>query len=154
MKAISLWQPWASLVVQGIKTVETRSWPVPPELIGWRVAIHATRTRVITDHIPFLLPDQIAYLPVGKIVGSAVIKGCVGTSDQGALGAIYRHASWHGPTYDDPGDYELILGDYSPNRYAWLLTDPRELEEPVPFSGRQRFFDVPDDLLAGTIQSR
>ena len=29
MKAISLWQPWASLVVGGVKTVETRSWALP-----------------------------------------------------------------------------------------------------------------------------
>ena len=27
MKAISLWQPWASLVATGAKTYETRSWP-------------------------------------------------------------------------------------------------------------------------------
>ena len=29
MKAISLWQPWASLVAEGVKTIETRSWAPP-----------------------------------------------------------------------------------------------------------------------------
>jgi len=27
MKAISLWQPWASMIASGKKTIETRSWP-------------------------------------------------------------------------------------------------------------------------------
>lgn len=27
MKAIRLWQPWASLIALGHKTIETRSWP-------------------------------------------------------------------------------------------------------------------------------
>jgi activating signal cointegrator 1 len=29
MKAISLLQPWATLVVMGVKTIETRSWQTP-----------------------------------------------------------------------------------------------------------------------------
>ena len=27
MKALTLWQPWASLIGLGVKTIETRSWP-------------------------------------------------------------------------------------------------------------------------------
>lgn len=43
MKAISLWQPWASLIACGAKAFETRSWPPPPALIGQTIAIHAAR---------------------------------------------------------------------------------------------------------------
>ena len=43
MKAITLWQPWASLVALQIKTIETRSWPAPKALIGQRIAIHASK---------------------------------------------------------------------------------------------------------------
>ena len=39
MKAITLHQPWASLVAVGAKTVETRSWK--PPCIGERIAIQA-----------------------------------------------------------------------------------------------------------------
>jgi hypothetical protein len=28
MKAISLWQPWAWAMAEGIKRIETRSWPI------------------------------------------------------------------------------------------------------------------------------
>lgn len=43
MKAISLWQPWASLIACGAKPYETRSWSPPRELIGQRIAIHAAK---------------------------------------------------------------------------------------------------------------
>jgi hypothetical protein len=39
--ALTLWQPWASLIAEGVKTIETRSWPAPAELIGQHIAIHA-----------------------------------------------------------------------------------------------------------------
>jgi hypothetical protein len=43
MKAISLWQPWASLIACGAKPFETRSWAPPRELIGQTIAIHAAK---------------------------------------------------------------------------------------------------------------
>lgn len=43
MKAISLWQPWASLIACGAKPYETRHWAPPRELIGQTIAIHAAK---------------------------------------------------------------------------------------------------------------
>ena len=43
MKAISLWQPWASLIACGDKPFETRHWAPPRELIGQTIAIHAAK---------------------------------------------------------------------------------------------------------------
>ena len=43
MKAISLWQPWASLIACGAKPYETRSWAPPRDLIGKPIAIHAAK---------------------------------------------------------------------------------------------------------------
>lgn len=43
MKAISLWQPWASLIAAGVKPFETRHWPPPRSLIGQTIAIHAAK---------------------------------------------------------------------------------------------------------------
>lgn len=45
MKAITLWQPWASLVAEGVKTIETRSWAAPAGLIGQTIGIHAAAKR-------------------------------------------------------------------------------------------------------------
>ena len=41
MPALTLWQPWASLIAIGAKSIETRSWPAPAGLVGERIAIHA-----------------------------------------------------------------------------------------------------------------
>jgi hypothetical protein len=43
MKAISLWQPWASLIACGAKPFETRHWAPPAGLIGQTIAIHAAK---------------------------------------------------------------------------------------------------------------
>lgn len=43
MKAISLWQPWASLIACRAKVFETRSWAPPLQLIGGPIAIHAAK---------------------------------------------------------------------------------------------------------------
>ena len=41
MKALTIRQPWATLIALGVKTIETRSWRSPASLIGQRLAIHA-----------------------------------------------------------------------------------------------------------------
>ena len=46
MYAISLWQPYASLIAEGIKVQETRNWAPPKHLIGERIAIHAAKRRL------------------------------------------------------------------------------------------------------------
>lgn len=41
MKALTIWQPWASLIVIGAKPYEFRGWKPPARLVGQRIAIHA-----------------------------------------------------------------------------------------------------------------
>ena len=42
MKAITIKQPWASLIVHGIKDIENRTWPCPKKYLGQRVLIHSS----------------------------------------------------------------------------------------------------------------
>jgi hypothetical protein len=59
VKALSLWQPWASLVALGVKTIETRSWST-----SYRgpLAIHAARRpvreKVVIGAYEAWLPDE------------------------------------------------------------------------------------------------
>lgn len=41
MKALTIWQPWASLIIAGAKPFEFRDWPAPRWIIGQRIVIHA-----------------------------------------------------------------------------------------------------------------
>lgn len=44
IRCVSLWQPWASLVAYGAKSIETRNRPVPSTILGTRIGIHAALT--------------------------------------------------------------------------------------------------------------
>ena len=46
MKAITIKQPWAFLIVHGIKDIENRTWACPWKYIGHRVLIHASEKPV------------------------------------------------------------------------------------------------------------
>lgn len=41
MKALTVWQPWASLIIEGAKPYEFRGWRAPRSMIGQRIVIHA-----------------------------------------------------------------------------------------------------------------
>lgn len=72
MKTLSIRQPWASLILLGIKRIENRSWPAPSALIGQRLAIHAARK---PDSL-HALPDP-ATLPRGVLLGTVRLVACV-----------------------------------------------------------------------------
>jgi hypothetical protein len=55
MLAITLWQPWASLILAGAKPIEWRGWLFPERLIGARIAIHAGARPVKRNEIKELL---------------------------------------------------------------------------------------------------
>lgn len=138
MKALPLWQPWAQLVAIGAKRIETRHWPAPQYLIGQRIAIHATKTRRelwVCDAEPFKRRLGDADLWFGAIVATAVLLRCSAMTEE-RIAATRRL---------DPD--EVAFGLWQPGRYAWALADVRALAEPVPFTGRQGIFDVPDELL-------
>lgn len=90
MKAISIKQPWASLIAHGFKDIENRSWKCPAKYIGHRVLIHASCKQLDYDNFydSPLTNEQILALPddkcfedfdfkVGSIIGSVVIADCV-----------------------------------------------------------------------------
>lgn len=82
---LSLWQPWASLVARGLKTIETRLEPPPESAIGRRILIHAnqepSRAQVF-DWVERLYPEQMRQilnggsredLPYGRVVAEATL---------------------------------------------------------------------------------
>ena len=166
MKALSLWQPWASLLVAGRKRCETRSWPIRhrgPLLIHaagyWSADLEALcRTEPFRSALEAMgvafgyAPGPNAKvarpaLPFGMIVGRVNVIGCHPT-DRTRVEETYGLA-W---SWTDGEDTLLIppleaeFGDYSPGRFAFLTRDPVRFHTRIPFRGRQGLFDVPDDL--------
>ena len=122
MRGLTLWQPRASYIANGMKRYETRDW-----FHGYRgpVAIHAGK-RIIQDEA---LPDLGYPLPYGAIIACAVIADCVPVEEL-----------W------DLDDAERRLGDYAPGRYAWRLTDIVKLDEPIPYKGMLGLWTVDRSL--------
>jgi len=79
MKAISIRQPWAWLILFGGKDVENRSWPTR---VRGRVLIHAPKS-MSQDDYDFALEFYGSAMPIeqdmerGGIVGSVEIVDCV-----------------------------------------------------------------------------
>lgn len=46
MKALTLWQPWASLITAGAKPYEFRGWRPPRSIVGQRIVIHAAARKI------------------------------------------------------------------------------------------------------------
>ena len=122
MRAITLWQPWASLIAYGIKTRETRTWRPQREAIGTRIAIHAAARPMKRDEVesPILraLPVEAFPLPLGVVVATARI-------------ALIEMAD--GEQLDPYGDYEL-------GRFFWQLADIHRLDPAIPARGAQRLW--------------
>lgn len=55
MKALTIWQPWATLIMIGAKPYEFRSWKPPRSLVGQRLAIHAGARPVRVNEIRALI---------------------------------------------------------------------------------------------------
>ena len=146
IKALPLWQPWATLVAIGAKRIETRSFPAHRLglKIGQRIAIHATKTPRelwICEEEPFCEYVKAADLPLGAIVATATLEGWTEIVEEKAAKLA------------DGWPHEYAFGDYSPGRWAWRLGDVRQLPSPVPFTGSQGTFDVPLSLLGEAVQA-
>lgn len=76
MRAISVRQPWAYLIVNGHKDIENRSWPTK---IRERVLIHASQT--IDEEAVKLYGLENEHFNMGCIVGSVEITDCVTESE-------------------------------------------------------------------------
>ncbi len=105
LRALTIRQPWASLVVEGRKWLETRSWPTR---YRGPLAIHAGVAR-----------GGYPTLPRGAILAVATLAACVPVD---ALDPDEIRA-------------QRDVGDFSLGRYAWRLVDVRTLRAPVPSRG-------------------
>ena len=156
MKAISLWQPWASLIAYGAKRVETRAWATR---YRGPIAIHAAKTRshlrdldaCVEFQAVVASPGGPKHFPGGVIVAVAELADVWrverlralernATPDLDArVSATLRFAGHTEPAIAAAlrpwlTAQEVAFGDYSPERWAWLLTDIVRLEPPDPLA--------------------
>jgi hypothetical protein len=126
MKAITIRQPWAELILQGRKTIELRTWDTKRR---GPVVVHAGKAVKQEACEEYGLDP--ATLPRGALVGYVDIVGVVEVNE----------GNW-----EELRDQHLALGDFPGERVGWRLANAERLPEPIPTKGRRQFFNVPDDL--------
>lgn len=128
-KAITVTQPFASLIAAGVKRYETRSWSTKHR---GPVLIHAGKSVWGPDAVRFglelhhsgLLPSRLSGLPRGAIIAIAELVDVVPSE------MVER---------DD-----LVSGPFLPAAFAWRLAAVRILPEFIPWRGRLGLWDGPD----------
>lgn len=150
MKALTLTQPWATLVAVGENSIETRSW-------GTRYrgpfAIQSAKNfprdaRELCSTSPYRealrshgYADALS-LPLGAVIAVAELIDVVKFT-RGTLRDVRARAKrGEFPTH------EADFGDFSPGRYGWVLKDVRALREPVPTRGMLGLWEVPEEKRA------
>lgn len=134
MKAITIHQPWASLIAHGYKRYETRSWKT-----NYRgpIAIHASK-RFIKIDLPVERGSHQYYLTqgvnthMGSVIAIADLVDCWKVLDKNLIEA--QPPSEKRVRFLDAR--EIPFGDFTPGRYAWELANIRRIE-PIPAKGQQ-----------------
>lgn len=168
MKAITIWQPWASLLACGAKQYETRSWKTD---YRGQIAIHAaakkplellintdsdilkTMSQALFGHPFYQINTEFCKLPLGAIIATAELVNCwhivyhpgadVDVAKHINIGAELdvpkHHPDFH--RYIVPTEQEMMFGDWTPGRYAWEFANIKILPEPIPAKGQQRLWN-------------
>ena len=125
MKCLTVKQPWAFAIFLG-KTVENRSWPTR---YRGPLLIHAG-TR----------PDGGGLRRIHEIAGDWIVPDNLNHPDyswSAIIGRVDLVACQR--------DTGLQWGE--PGMYHWVLSDSWLFDKPIPWTGRQGLFNVPDSFM-------
>lgn len=164
MKAITLTQPWATLVALGAKSFETRSWSTP---YRGPIAIHAAKGLGPVGGAAGLVSfwwrepfhtvlaeagysaDLDHDLPRGAIVAVAELYTVLDSTE--AADSL-RFGIESDNDFIEQADraqaaLELAFGDYSPGRFAWVFEFVKTIADPIACRGALGLWDVPDEVV-------
>lgn len=133
MKAISLWQPWASLIPWGYKKHETRSWYTSyrGDLLICAAKKKSQNQRdsyewIMDEHSKFPIYPKWETLPFGCAIAIVNLSDCIKMTNE-----FIKQQS----------KCERDCGDWQVGRFAWKFEDIRPVEN-IPITGKQGLFDV------------
>jgi hypothetical protein len=142
MHALSIKQPWATLLVAGLTPYVVRDWRTAHR---GPLAVHAGGTtpweNVALCGDPAMKAllrrsgcDFAFELPTRAVLGTVTLADCF-------------HLTEGNRDRLDPEDPAVQFGLLRPGRWAWVCTDPHAFAHPVPMAGRLGVFDIPEALL-------
>jgi hypothetical protein len=125
MKALTIKQPWATLIMHHGKDVENRNWG---SSFRGQVAITSSVTSTDYDYENAMELMEMLGKPFPRCSAETIPRGCI-------LGTV--------EVYDcvKESDSPWFFGEY-----GFLLRDPRPLAVPIPIKGKLGFWDLPEDI--------
>ena len=123
MKVLSLTEPYATLIKNGMKTIETRSWKTN---YRGKLYIHASSTKIpkaYKDNKELMSLVDINNLNYGNIICMCDLVDCVEMTDE-FINDIKRNKK-----------NEYLTGIYSNGRYAWIFKNIKILDKPIKAKG-------------------
>lgn len=134
MKALTIHQPYASLIASGAKRVENRRWK-----INYRglLAIHAGQGTA------FLSPGELEKYPTGVVLATAELFACFHINE---IRGAYE-AGKELPGLTAKAVAELAEHKFTEGPYCWVLRRIQPLKTPVRHMGRQGLWDFDESLI-------
>ncbi|RJG10972.1 ASCH domain-containing protein [Pseudomonas cavernicola] len=127
MKALSIRQPWAWLIIYGGKDIENRTWHTK---YRGRFLVHAAQGMTANEY-----RDAMDFVSDAGIVLPPSWPGRVELQRGGIIGSVELVDSV------DTSDSPWYMG-----QKGFLLRDPKPLPF-IPLKGRLGFFDVPGEIV-------
>jgi hypothetical protein len=137
MQALTIHEPWATLLVKGKKQFETREWQ---RNYRGLLAIHSGKQSVDIEDYP---------LGLSEILDDSKITQDNLNNNKGKIIAIATLKEIHLMTdkfINEQSELERMIGYWEPGHYAWELTDIQLLSEPISARGMPGLWDVPDEI--------
>lgn len=128
MKVLSITEPYATLVLQGTKHIETRGWATK---YRGPLLIHASSTRIPkawreNETLMSLVNSDLNF---GNIICKCNLIDCVEMTQR----YVYQMKNWY--------PVEYACGFYEVGRYAWIL-DGVEPIEPIKAKGKLGIWEI------------
>lgn len=142
MRALTLTQPWATLVAIGAKTIETRDWGTNyrGELLITAAKKFPQDCRELSVTSPFNETLGVETLHTGKAV--AVVDLIASFPFTQTTAEYVRRRSAKGILPLHEGDF----GDYGVDRFGFLFDNIRRLPAPIPVRGMLGIWTVPAEI--------
>lgn len=124
MKVLTIKQPWATLIIQGNKKFEFRSWQTH---YRGELLVHAGKSidKEAMKRLEKYLPENI---PLGKIIGKVNLTNCIKTSPE-----FFQNVQKE--------NKDIYSKSIFKEEYAWQVELIEKFENPIEVKGNLSLWD-------------
>ena len=124
MKAITIWEPYASSIAYGIKKYETRTWKTN---YRGQIVIHASARKMNKESVALAEKVGILYPKYSRVVAIADLTDCIQMTED---------------FITKQNTTEILLGNWHVGNYAWKLENVKIIDSEEIIKGQQGMWNL------------